>query len=42
MGVCKGECMGISPGDESQTLTRCHSFMKSLKGGSPSVAEPTT
>ena len=24
-GVCKGECMGHSPGDEPQTLTRCHS-----------------
>ena len=24
-GVCKGECMGRSPGDEPQTLTRYHS-----------------
>ena len=39
--VYKGECMGRSPGDEPLTLTRCHSYMKPLKGGSPSVAEPT-
>ena len=24
-GVCEGECMGRSPGDEPLTLTRCHS-----------------
>ena len=46
-GVCKGECIGRSPGDEPQTLTDarvggCHSYMKSLKGGSPFVAEPRT
>ena len=41
-GVCEGECTGRSPGDEPQTLTRCHSYMKALKVGSPSVAEPTT
>ena len=23
-GVCEGECMGCSPGDEPLTLTRCH------------------
>ena len=44
--VCKGECMGHSPGDEPQTLTRCrvvgcHSYMKPV-GGNLSVAEPTT
>ena len=24
-GICEGECMGRSPGDEPLTLTRCHS-----------------
>ena len=24
-GICKGECMGRSPGNEPLTLTRCHS-----------------
>ena len=24
-GVCEGECIGRSPGDEPLTLTRCHS-----------------
>ena len=24
MGVCEGECMRWSPGDEPLTLTRCH------------------
>ena len=24
-GVCEGECMGHSSGDETLTLTRCHS-----------------
>ena len=24
-GVCEGECLGRSPGDESLTMTRCHS-----------------
>ena len=41
-GVCEGKCMRRSPGDEPLTLTKCHSYMKPLKGGSPSVAEPTT
>ena len=41
-GVCKGECMGHSPGVEHLTLKRCHSYMKPVKGGSLSVAEPTT
>ena len=42
-GFVRGECMGRSPGDELLTLTRCHSFgLKPLKGGSPSVAKPTT
>ena len=27
------KCVGHHPGDEP-TLTRCHSYMKSLKGGS--------
>ena len=41
------ECMGHSLGDEPLTLIRCtvvdcHSYMKPLKGGSPSVGEPTT
>ena len=40
--VCEGECMGHSPGDEPQTLTRCHSYMKPAVGGNLSVAEPTT
>ena len=26
--------MGHSPGDEPRTLTKCHSYMKTLKGGS--------
>ena len=38
----EGECMGCSPGDEPLTLTRCHSYMKPLKGGSSFVAESTT
>ena len=25
VGVCEGECMGCSPGDEPLTLKRCHS-----------------
>ena len=33
--------MGCSPGDEVLSLTRCHSYLKTLKGGSPSVADPT-
>ena len=24
-GLCEGECMGHSPGNEPQTLMRCHS-----------------
>ena len=40
-GGCEGECMGCSLGDEHLTFTRCHSYMKTLKGGSPSVAEST-
>ena len=40
--VCEGECMQHSLGDESRTLMRCYSYMKPMKGGSPSVAEPTT
>ena len=31
MGVCEGECMGHSSGDEPLTLTRCHSYMKPVK-----------
>ena len=41
-GVCKGECMMRTPGNEPLTLTRCHSYMKPWKGGNPSVAELTT
>ena len=33
LGVCEGECMGHSSGDEPQTLTRCHS------GGLPQIYE---
>ena len=29
-----GECKGLSPGNESSILTRCHGYMKPLKGGS--------
>ena len=36
----EGKCMERSPGDEPLTLTICHSYMKPLKGGSPSGAEP--
>ena len=25
-GICEGECMGLSPGDEPLTLTRCHIY----------------
>ena len=42
MGVCEGECMERSPGDKPLTLTRCHSYMEPVKGGSPFVAEFTT
>ena len=41
-GFVRGIAWGHSPGDEPLTLTRCQSYMKLLKGGSPSVAEPTT
>ena len=27
------ECLGRSPGDDPLTLTRCHGYMKRLKGG---------
>ena len=37
--VCEGECIRRSLEDEPLTLMRCHSYMKPLKGGSPSVAE---
>ena len=39
VGVCERECMWRSQGYEPLTLMRCHSYMKLLKGGSPSVAE---
>ena len=47
VGVCEGECMGSSPGDEPLTLqdatvVGCRSYIKPLKGGSQSIAEPTT
>ena len=35
MGVCEGEYMGRSSGDEPLVLTRCHIYMKLVKGGSP-------
>ena len=41
-GICEGEYMGHSPGDAPLTLTRCHSYMKPLKGESLFVAEPIT
>ena len=41
-GACERKCMGCSLGDEPLTLMRCHSYMKPLKGGSPSVGEPNT
>ena len=40
-GVCEGECMGHSLGDEPLTLTRYHNYMNP-SGRSRSVAEPTT
>ena len=40
--IFEGECMGHSPGDEPLKLMRCHSYINPLKGGSLSVAEPTT
>ena len=45
---CEGECVGRCLEDHPLILTRCltvvsfHSYMKPLKGGSPSVAKPTT
>ena len=47
VGVCEGEGMGRSQGDEPLTFTRCHScglsqLYEALEGGSPSVAETTT
>ena len=41
-GVCEEECMECCPGDEPLTLKRCHNFMKSWKGGCPSVVKPKT
>ena len=38
----EGECIGCSPGDEPLTFVRSHRYTKPWKGGSPSVAEPTT
>ena len=38
----RGNAGGCSLGNELQTLMRCHSYMKPLKGGTSSVAEPTT
>ena len=35
-------CMEHGPRDEPQTLTKCHIYMKLLKGGTPFVAEPIT
>ena len=41
-GVCKGECMERSPGDEPLTLMICHSCELShlYLGGNLSLAEP--
>ena len=36
------DCMRCNPGDEPLTLTRYHGYMKTLKGGSLSMANPTT
>ena len=45
-GVCEGECMGYSLGDEPLTLTRYHSCellqLYEALGGNLSVPEPTT
>ena len=38
-GGLGGECMGRRSGDEPFTLMRLHSYIKPLKGGSPSVAK---
>ena len=38
----RGKCLGHSPGDEPFSLTRCHNYMNLFRGGSQSVAEPTT
>ena len=35
----RSECVGRHPGDEPSTLTRCHSYMKPLKGGTSSAAK---
>ena len=38
-----GNVWGIARGgDKPLTLMKCHSYMKPLKGGSWSVADPTT
>ena len=37
--VCKGECMGCSPGNEPLILMKCHSYISPL-GGNLSVADP--
>ena len=40
-GFVRDNAWGITQG-MNQTLTRCHSYMKPLKGGSPFMAKPTT
>ena len=41
-GFVRENFVGHYVGDEPLILTRCHSNMKPLKGGIPSVAKPTT
>ena len=46
-GVCEGECIGLSLGDEPLTLTQCHNcelpqLYEALEGWIPSVAESKT
>ena len=46
-GVCEGECMGCSPGDELLTMTRCDScrlpqLYEAFESGSSFVAKLTT
>ena len=36
-GFVRGSAWGHNPGDEPLTLTRCHSYTKPVKGGSPFV-----
>ena len=42
LGFVMGTPWGVAQGDKPLTLTRCHSHMKPVKGGSLFVSELTT